>query len=120
MTVEIKPLPPVELPPLRQVGQPVRRVDALGKAVGTTQYAGDFSVPNMLHAKVLRSPHSSARIVRLDASRARALPGVVCVLTAADLPGAELVADMPGQTGQQKRAGSDAPVLAGEKCSLRR
>jgi CO/xanthine dehydrogenase Mo-binding subunit len=114
MTVPIKPLPPVDLPPLRQVGQPVRRVDALGKAVGTTQYAGDFTLPNMLHAKVLRSPHSSARIVRLDAAKARALPGVVCVLTAADLPGAELVTDMPGQTGQQKRAGSDAPVLAGD------
>ena len=114
MTVKIKPLPPVDLPPLRQVGKPLRRVDALGKAVGATVYAGDFVMPNMLHAKVLRSPHPSAHIVRIDASRARALPGVACVLTAADLPNAKLVTDMPGQTGQKKRAGSDAQVLAAE------
>ena len=89
-------------------------MDALAKAVGATVYAGDFSLPNMLHAKVLRSPHPSARIVRLDASRARALPGVACVLTAADLPGATLTTDMPGQTGQKKRSGSDVQVLAAE------
>ena len=112
--VPIKPLPPVDLPPLRQVGQPVRRVDALAKAVGATVYAGDFTLPNMLHARVLRSPYPSARIVRLDASRARALRGVVCVLTAADLADVHLVTDMPGQTGQKKRAGSDAPVLASD------
>jgi CO/xanthine dehydrogenase Mo-binding subunit len=110
--IAIKPLPPVDLPPLRQVGQPVRRVDALAKAVGATVYAGDFTLPNMLHARVLRSPYPSARIVRLDAARARALRGVVCVLTAADLADVRLVTDMPGQTGQKKRAGSDAPVLA--------
>lgn len=114
MSIRVKPLPEVNLPPLRQVGKPVRRVDALGKAVGATVYAGDFAMPNMLHAKVLRSPYPSARILRLDASRARALPGVTCVLTAADLPNARLTTDMPGQTGQKKRAGSDAPVLAAD------
>jgi len=112
MRVEVKPLPPVELPELRVVGKSLRRVDALGKAVGATLYAGDFTMPHMLHAKVLRSTLPSARIRRLDASQARALPGVVCVLTAADLPDAKLTTDMPGQTGQKQRAGSDAPVLA--------
>jgi CO/xanthine dehydrogenase Mo-binding subunit len=97
---------------LKQVGKPLRRVDALGKAVGATVYAGDFSMPNMLYAKVFRSPVPSARIVRLDVSKARALPGVVCVLTGADLPNARLATDMPGQTGRSARKGSDAPVLA--------
>jgi len=115
MTVKVKPLPPVELPELRQVGKPLRRVDALGKAVGTTVYAGDFTMPNMLHAKVLRSAYPSARIKRLDASKARALPGVACILTAQDLPGAMLITDIPGQTGQKRRAGSDAPVLAADR-----
>ena len=110
-----KPLPPVELPELRQVGKPLRRVDAMGKAVGATVYAGDFSMPRMLHAKVFRSTQASARIMRLDVSKARALPGVVCVLTAADLPDAKLVSDMPGQTGQKQRAGSDVPVLASDR-----
>jgi CO/xanthine dehydrogenase Mo-binding subunit len=114
MTVAVKPLPPVNLPELRQVGKPLRKVDALGKAVGATVYAGDFSLPRMLHAKVFRSTQASARITRLDVSRARALPGVVCVLTAADLPETRLVSDMPGQTGQKQRSGSDVPVLAGE------
>ncbi len=112
MTVTVKPLPPVELPELRQIGKPLRKVDALGKAVGTTVYAGDLSMPRMLHAKVFRSTQPHARIKRLDVSKARALPGVTCVLTGAELTDAKLVTDMPGQTGQKKRAGSDAPVLA--------
>jgi len=110
--IQPKPLPAHHLPLLKQVGKPLRRVDALGKAVGATVYAGDFSMPNMLHAKVFRSPVPSARIVRLDVSKARALPGVVCVLTGADLPNARLATDLPGQTGRAQRKGSDAPVLA--------
>ncbi|HEY68480.1 MAG TPA: xanthine dehydrogenase family protein [Thermoflexia bacterium] len=115
MKYTAKPLPPVELPRLRTVGKPLRRVDALSKAVGATVYAGDFTLPNMLHAKVFRSTVPSARIRRLDVSKARALPGVVCVLTAADLPDAKLITDMPGQTGQKIRAGSEAPVLASDR-----
>lgn len=112
MTVQVKPLPPVTLPELKVIGKPLRRVDALGKAVGATVYAGDFAMPGMLHAKVFRSSEPSARITRLDVSKARALPGVACVLASADLPNARLVTDMPGQTGQAQRKGSDAPVLA--------
>jgi CO/xanthine dehydrogenase Mo-binding subunit len=110
--VQPKPLPEVNLPPLRQVGKPLRRVDALGKAVGATVYAADFTMPNMLHAKVLRSSRPHARIVKLDVSAARALPGVACVLTGEDVQGAKLNTDLPGQTGREARAGSDAPVLA--------
>ncbi len=115
MTIQVKPLPPHTLPELRQVGKPLRRVDAMGKAVGATVYAGDFSLPLMLHAKVFRSTQACARITRLDVSKARALPGVACVLTAADLPEARLVSDMPGQTGQKQRSGSDVPVLAADQ-----
>ena len=107
-----KPLPDVSLPKLNQVGKPLRRVDALGKAVGATVYAADFTMPNMLHAKVFRSTVPSARIMRLDITKAQALNGVVCILTNADAPDAKLNTDMPGQTGKKARAGSDAPVLA--------
>jgi len=110
--VQPKPLPSHELPELRQVGKPLRRVDALGKAVGATVYAADFTMPNMLHVKVFRSSRPHARIVRLDVSEARALPGVACVLTGEDVEGAKLNTDLPGQTGRAMRAGSDAPVLA--------
>lgn len=114
MKYQAKPLPPVELPELRQVGKPLRRVDALGKAVGATVYGADYTMLNMLHAKVFRSSEPSARIKHLDTSKARALPGVVCVLTGKDVPGAKLTTDMPGQTGKKARAGSDAPVLASD------
>jgi CO/xanthine dehydrogenase Mo-binding subunit len=110
--VQPKPLPEHELPPLKQVGKPLRRIDALAKSVGTTAYAADYSMPHMLHAKVFRSTVSSARIVNLDVSRARALPGVVCVMTGQDVQGAKLNTDLPGQTGREARSGSDAPVLA--------
>ncbi len=110
----IKPLPPHELPELRQVGKPLRRVDAMGKATGATVYAGDFSLPLMLHAKVFRSTQPHARIVRLDVSKARALPGVVCVLTGADVPEATLSSDLPGQTGQKQKVTFHWPVLATE------
>lgn len=109
-----KPLPETNLPRLNQVGKPLRRIDALGKAVGATMYAADYSMPNMLHAKVFRSPVPSARIVKLDVSKARALPGVVCVMTGEDTHGAKLNTDLPGQTGRETRAGSDAPVLASD------
>ena len=107
-----KPLPETKLPPLRQIGKPLRRIDALGKAVGATVYAADYTMPNMLHAKVFRSTVPSARIARLDITKAQALNGVVCILTNADAPDAKLNTDMPGQTGKKARAGSDAPVLA--------
>jgi CO/xanthine dehydrogenase Mo-binding subunit len=110
-----KSLPPVDLPELRQVGKPLRRIDAMGKAVGHTPYAGDFTMPDMLHAKVLRSTEPHARILRLDVSQAADLPGVACVLTAADMENAgKLTTDLPGQTGQKRRAGTDAQVLATE------
>ncbi|MDD5368484.1 MAG: xanthine dehydrogenase family protein molybdopterin-binding subunit, partial [Anaerolineaceae bacterium] len=112
MKYTAKPLPPVDLPLLHQVGKPLRRVDALSKAVGATVYAGDYFPPNLLHAKVLRSTQPHAHITRLDVSKARAFPGVVCVLTARELPQTVLVTDMPGQTGQRRRSGSDAQVLA--------
>lgn len=112
MTAKGKALPQPALPLLRQVGRPLRRVDALGKAVGATVYAGDFTMPNMLHAKVFRSSEPSAHIKQLNVNKARALAGVACVLTADDLPDGKLITDMPGQTGQERRKESDAPVLA--------
>jgi CO/xanthine dehydrogenase Mo-binding subunit len=97
-----------------QVGKPVVRTDAPGKAVGRTLYAGDYVLPGMLHAKVLRSPQPSARLLRLDASRARELPGVVCVLTASELPDRLAPTDIPGQTGQA-RLKTDQQILVRER-----
>lgn len=103
------------LPELRHIGKPLPRIDAMGKVTGSTKYAGDYVMPNMLHARVLRSRYPSAKILRIQVARARALPGVVTVLTAADLPGTEVATDIPGVTGTGKRVGTDAPILASDR-----
>ena len=71
---------------LKVVGQALRKVDATAKVTGTTKFADDLSLPRMLYAKLLRSPHPHARIVAIDATGALALPGVKAVLTGRDLP----------------------------------
>ncbi|SVE28245.1 uncharacterized protein METZ01_LOCUS481099, partial [marine metagenome] len=98
---------------LRQIGKPLERSDAEGKATGRTRYAGDYTMPGMVHGRVLRSELASARLKHLDASAARNLPGVSCVLTAEELPDRLAATDMPGQTGQ-KRASTDRQILVRE------
>ncbi|GAA4328211.1 xanthine dehydrogenase family protein molybdopterin-binding subunit [Variovorax defluvii] len=68
------------------LGTSVPQVNARAKVMGRAQYAGDIQLPGMLHGKVLRSPYPHARIVRVDVSRALALPGVKAVATGADGP----------------------------------
>ena len=99
---------------LRQVGRALPRIDAPGKAHGRTRYAGDYVMPGMLHAKVLRAPIASGRLRRLDVSKARALPGVACVLSAGDLSDRMAPTDLPGQTGQ-KRLATDQQILVRER-----
>src|SRR4051794_8663363 len=65
----------------RWVGRSVPRKEDRKLLTGRASYVADVVVPGMLHAAVLRSPHAHARIVSIDTSRARALPGVVAVLT---------------------------------------
>jgi CO/xanthine dehydrogenase Mo-binding subunit len=71
---------------VRGVGLAIPRPDGPDKVTGRVQYVADIQPRGLLHAKLLRSPHAHARIVRIDVSRARALPGVRAVLTAADIP----------------------------------
>ena len=69
------------------IGRPTPYIDGLDKAMGRTMFVSDLALPHMLHGAVLRSPHAHARIVAIDTSRARALPGVRAVITYADTPG---------------------------------
>ena len=69
------------------VGASQIRLDALEKVTGTARYAEDIKMPGLLHAALVRSPHPHARVLEIDPTPARGLPGVVCVLTAADIPG---------------------------------
>jgi CO/xanthine dehydrogenase Mo-binding subunit len=68
------------------IGRWVRREDGAPKVTGRTVYTGDLKLPGMLHARPVLSPYAHARITRIDAEAARAVPGVVGVYTAGDLP----------------------------------
>jgi CO/xanthine dehydrogenase Mo-binding subunit len=70
----------------RVAGKRLSRIDGIGKVTGRHVYAADFALPGMLFGKVLRSTEAHARIVRLDVSKARTLPGVRTILTATDVP----------------------------------
>jgi CO/xanthine dehydrogenase Mo-binding subunit len=69
------------------VGKSVERTDGRVKVTGKARYAGDLVAPGMLHAKILRSPLAHAKILNIDTSRAKALPGVMAVITGKDFPG---------------------------------
>src|SRR5439155_22334022 len=71
---------------LSVVGRPLAKPDAAAKVTGVAVYADDLHLPRMLHCRILRSPHPHARIVSVDASAARRIPGVKAVLTGQDLP----------------------------------
>ena len=111
VTSEIRSRPNIRF---RQVGRPLTRTDAPGKVTGRTPYAGDYVMPGMLHMRVVRADIASAGLVRLDVSRARALEGVACVLTAADLPDRTASTDIPGQVGR-KRLDTGQQVLVRER-----
>jgi CO/xanthine dehydrogenase Mo-binding subunit len=68
------------------IGTRPNRPDGLDKVTGRARYGADFSLPGMLWAAVVRSPHAHARIKKIDASKALALDGVKAVVTRADLP----------------------------------
>ena len=70
----------------RVIGTRPVRHDGVDKVTGAARYGADINLPGMLYAKILRSPHSHARIRSIDTSKAEALPGVVAVATSADFP----------------------------------
>jgi CO/xanthine dehydrogenase Mo-binding subunit len=86
------------MPDFTVVGTPVPRADGSYKVTGRSIYAADVKLPGLLWGKILRSPYAHARIRRIDASRARSLPGVKAVITGQDIPGhfmGKMIRDMP-------------------------
>src|SRR5271155_1283202 len=65
--------------------RPIRH-DGVDKVTGRAKYGADYTLPGMLHGKVLRSPHAHARIKSINYAKARNLPGVLAVVAAADFP----------------------------------
>src|SRR5665647_1638345 len=85
------------------IGSSAPRVDAGAKIRGEAEFAGDLDLPELAFGAVLRSTVPHARIRSIDTGAAERLPGVVCVLTAADL------ADLDPYWGHRIR---DRPILA--------
>src|SRR5712692_7916233 len=96
----VKILDAVELAAARLRGEPAPELDWSGRigtslpkyecgdlAIGERRYIGDMRVPGMLHGALRLSDHPRALVKKIDASRARAVPGVRAVVTALDVPG---------------------------------
>ena len=101
------------------IGKSVRRIDTPSKVSGRLKYAGDMTMPGMLHVQVLRSPHAHARIVSIDTSAAEAIEGVEGVITSADVPGEDgfgvFVNDQPVMArGKVRYVGEAVAAVAAE------
>lgn len=68
------------------VGQNVQKVDAVAKVTGQAKYAPDLYAENMLYMRILRAPHPHAIIKKIDATEAYKVPGIVKIITKADVP----------------------------------
>ena len=91
------------MPDFNVIGQStLRSIDGVEKVTGTATYTADVTLPGTLYGRTLKSPYPRARIVRIDTSRAKALPGVVAVITGHDIADA----------GLWGRAVKDVPVIA--------
>jgi CO/xanthine dehydrogenase Mo-binding subunit len=104
------------------VGKPIGRVEGPAKVTGAATYSADIRLPGMIWGKALRSPLAHARIVRIDASAAERLRGVLAVLTANDLPDLLIgrrVYDMPVLAKDRVRfIGEKVAVVVAEDPSL--
>jgi CO/xanthine dehydrogenase Mo-binding subunit/aerobic-type carbon monoxide dehydrogenase small subunit (CoxS/CutS family) len=107
------------------IGKNVRRIDAPSKVSGALRYAGDMTMPGMLHVHVLRSPHAHAKILSIDTSAAEAMPGVEGVITCDDVPGEDnfgvFVHDQPVMArGKVRYVGEAVAAVAAEDALIAR
>lgn len=71
---------------VRHVGQPTDRIDGIAKVTGTAKYTAEFAAPDLLYGCVVNSTIAKGRIETLDTTRARAVPGVVAIITHENRP----------------------------------
>lgn len=104
------------------LGLSLPRIDAHAKVTGEALFPGDITMPGMLHMKILFAGRPHARIRRLDAARAEAVPGVVAVLTAKDVPVNEyglIINDQPVLCGPgSRKEGADVVRFIGDQVAL--
>ena len=108
----------VESKPYKVIGTRPIRPDGADKVTGRAQYGADVHLTGTLYGRVLRSPLAHARVLRIDTSRAEALPGVKAVATALDLPAARDAVEELGESTANLRELSNN-VLAHQKVLYR-
>lgn len=95
------------------LGKGRKIIDGLEKVTGAAQYAGDVILPRLLHARPVLSPYAHARIRGMDVLAAQAVPGVVAVLTGADLNGGRVAHSRPSML-----LAGDTVVFAGQPVAV--
>lgn len=94
------------------IGKRIRLIEGDKKITGNLRYVADVQMAGMLHARLVTSAHAHARLLNVDCTAAAALPGVVAVLTAADLP------DVLPTTRQRLLLARDRVIFAGQPVAL--
>ncbi len=106
----------------KSIGQSINRIDALGKVTGETLYPGDRNQDNELWLKILFARRPHARVLGVDTRQAEALPGVLMVLTAQDVPVNEYglqIADQPVLCGPgSAKEGGDVVRFVGDNVAV--
>jgi carbon-monoxide dehydrogenase large subunit len=101
------------------IGQAVRRVEDQRFLTGTGRYVDDIELPRQCHGVTVLSPHAHARIKSIDAARAKAAPGVLLVLTGADVAADKLEGftahPMPEEVGAPPGYRTFLPLLASDR-----
>ena len=83
----------------KQIGSRPVRPDGVDKVTGRARFGADLVLPNMIHGKVLRSPHAHAKIVSIDLAPALAMEGVLAAVCGADFPGGGIEGEASGEGG---------------------
>ncbi len=104
------------------IGKSLKRIDGVGKVTGATQYPGDIDMPGAVWAKLLFAGRPHARILAMDTARAEAVPGVVAIFTAKDVPCNEyglIVPDQPVLCGLgSAKPGAEVVRFVGDQVAL--
>ena len=99
----------------KYVGNSIPRIDARSKVTGRTDFIKDMQFPNLLHAKMVLSPHPHAHIQNLDVSKVKKSSGVGCVLTGSDVPHENqvglIIKDQPLFADKKVRYAGDAVAI---------
>ena len=76
---------------MHTVGTSVERIEALAKVTGKAEFGDDIRLPGMLYCKGVHAEYAHAKILSVDREAAANMPGVACVVTAKDIPGAKMI-----------------------------